>query len=88
MVNIENSTDTELLGVMSSASSEPRNVRGGWLADEMGMGKTAVCAALMCHSKGTATGGLTVVLCNNTLVGQWVDEIKKFAPSLTRFPPA
>ena len=59
-----------------------RYIRGGWLCDEMGMGKTAVCAALCCSAKDTATGGLTVVVVNNSLVGQWVDELKKFAPGL------
>ena len=47
------------------------------------MGKTAVVTALVLASSTQATpGGITVVLANNTLVGQWMDEIKKFAPSL------
>ena len=48
------------------------------------MGKTAVCAALvLAHaSKSSGGHGATIVLVNNTLVGQWVDEMQKFAPGL------
>ena len=45
--------------------------------------KTAVCAALCCSAKDTATGGLTVVVVNNSLVGQWVlCDSRSFAPGL------
>lgn len=54
------------------------------------MGKTAVVTALVLAAKASPKerrpaeqGNLTVVLANNTLVGQWVDEIKKFAPGLS-----
>lgn len=43
------------------------------------MGKTCVCAAL---ALATRHKGKTIVLVNNTLVGQWCDEIRKFAPRL------
>ena len=46
---------------------------------QMGMGKTAVCTALALATRGQ---GRTVVICNNTLVGQWIDELKKFGPDL------
>ena len=49
------------------------------------MVKTAICAALVLAGKARgrpAGNGLTVVLVNNTLVGQWMDELAKFAPSL------
>ena len=77
MVQVEKSNDPKLAGRLSSG----RTVRGGFLADEMGMGKTAVCCALILAARNY-TGGLTVVLVNNTLVGQWMDEITKFAPTL------
>ena len=44
-------------------------------------GKTAVCTALIL---ATRHQGKTVVLVNNTLVGQWVDELRKFALSQIR----
>ena len=46
---------------------------------QMGMGKTAVCTALALATRGQ---GRTIVICNNTLVGQWIDELKKFGPDL------
>ena len=80
MLAMERSTDYSLRGNNGRMS----NLRGGWLADEMGMGKTAVCSALVLASKRDGhCRGTTVVLCNNTLVGQWIDELRKFAPGLT-----
>ena len=32
--------------------------------------------------RGDGVTRITVVLCNNTLVGQWVDEARKFSPAL------
>ena len=111
-----------------SASPPAAAMRGGWLADEVGMGKTLVVTSLvLAHrsrakriadgpfksflqlagwgggskdaqaaavvdaesqaSKGLAPPplafGCTVVIVNNTLVQQWADEIKKFAPGLS-----
>ena len=96
MLQIERSTNEALLG--------DRGSRGGWLCDEVGMGKTAVCAALILAHKGRDkykpvpdaafknlcdpdngsehTYGVTIVICNNTIVQQWVDELKRFAPTL------
>lgn len=50
-------------------------LHGGWLADEMGMGKSVVIAALMLHRK--LTDGATLILAPNYLVHQWAKEIKK-----------
>ena len=82
---------------------EKLGVRGGWLCDEMGMGKTCVCTALILANPfdpdakpdvkptlsgvgASASGGkrskLTVVVCPNTLVLQWHDEVAKFGPRL------
>ena len=85
MINIEESTDRTLVSRQEGTGQKGRMslgrpVRGGWLADEMGMGKTVVCAALIL---ATRHKGKTVVLVNNSLVGQWFDELKKFAPGLS-----
>ena len=65
--------------------------QGGWLCDEMGMGKTAVVTALVLARPSTTKPRddamqlrlkATLVVCNNTLVQQWEDEVKKFAPNL------
>ena len=107
MLNVERRTGGELptLGA--------KGTRGGWLCDEVGMGKTAVVIATCLanratHSRGSETqwaqmlrllmrtpGGqapgwsgprlplkATLVLTNVSLVGQWEDEFKKFAPGL------
>ena len=89
------------------------SIRGGWLADEVGMGKTLVVTSLVLAERATVkpisdaafkrlyeprpddfaasdpSSGppklhfkCTVVVVNNTLVQQWVDELRKFAPSL------
>jgi len=103
----------------SSSSSSAADVRGGWLADEVGMGKTLVVTSLIFSAPannikpikdaefqrflklrdnpppdGDVTLGpaaperdtldfkCTIVVVNNTLVQQWADELKKYAPSL------
>ena len=98
MIDLERSTQPETAGRVGG-----RTVRGGWLADEMGMGKTAVVTALcLANPPGPVPGGkavvggsggggsssstttlkLTLVIVSNTLVKQWEDEVKQFAPSL------
>ena len=60
---------------------------GVLIADEVGMGKTAVCAALILANRSTNTLALktTLVITNTTLTQQWIDELKKFAPGLLSF---
>ena len=95
MIDLERSTRPETAGRVDG-----RTVRGGWLCDEMGMGKTAVVTALCLANPPAAPGGkaaaggsgggssststlkLTLVIVNNTLVKQWEDEVRRFAPSL------
>ena len=43
----------------------------------MGMGKTAVCTALALATRGQ---GRTIVICNNTLVGQWIKRTRESQP--------
>ncbi|RZU60632.1 DEAD/DEAH box helicase [Zhihengliuella halotolerans] len=74
-----------------------RNGLGGVLADDMGLGKTLQTLALMLHAKQTwATGadrsestgdatnlpGPFLVVAPTSVVSNWEDEAKKFAPDL------
>jgi len=57
------------------ASSLP----GGFLCDEMGLGKTVqLIAAMLINPKPR-----TLVVVPKSVVGQWCDELKRFAPSLS-----
>jgi len=101
MKQVEQATDPKSEGCNSVTNLV---VRGGWLADEVGMGKTLVCTALVLaapakvkavtdtqfrkiHDDGPPNHlpikiKATLIIVNNTLVGQWKDEIAKFAPDL------
>lgn len=50
---------------------------GGILADDMGLGKTLQVIALLCRKKCSA-----IIVCPTTLLLNWQEEIKKFAPWL------
>ena len=160
MLDVERSTDAAQASIVHNRGAGASTVRGGWLADEVGMGKTMVvtcvvlaapaadlkpisdqvfhkwltavrtppaeeedddaedadadgggfASKLPAGAKAKAAGGvggggggkgkggkkgggadeaeptldfkLTMVVVNNTLVQQWEDEIRKFAPSL------
>jgi superfamily II DNA or RNA helicase len=59
---------------------------GACLADDMGLGKTITLIALHLHrrarvSTGSTTGvGPTLVVCPASLLGNWEDEVHRFAP--------
>ena len=54
---------------------------GGFLCDEMGLGKTVQLIAMMlCNPKPK-----TLVVVPKSIVGQWCDEVARFAPSLTTY---
>ncbi|WDN55296.1 DEAD/DEAH box helicase [Streptomyces clavuligerus] len=54
---------------------------GGCLADDMGLGKTITVIALHLHRQTeAATAGPTLVVCPASLLGNWQQEIEKFAP--------
>ena len=126
MLNVERRTGNELPPLGEHGAT------GGWLCDEVGMGKTAVCVALCLAHPSTKKRGsdaawyviqraltckpqpsrwlgqrfnrvlnplhdtwqapaqprerinlkTTLVLTNVSLVGQWEDEVSKFAPGL------
>ena len=54
---------------------------GGFLCDEMGLGKTVqLIAAMLINPKPR-----TLVVVPKSIVGQWCDEVKRFAPSLSTY---
>jgi SNF2 family DNA or RNA helicase len=66
---------------------------GGWLASEVGMGKSAIVLALVAsdlvHPIHPLQLKTTVILTSVSLMGQWEDEVQKHAPGLKvrRFHP-
>lgn len=76
------------------AAEEPALRAGGWLCDAVGMGKTLVCACLIAADKEPRAAAprappntarevrTTVVFAAVSLLGQWSDELAKWAPQL------
>ncbi len=54
---------------------------GGFLCDEMGLGKTVQLIATMLANPKPRT----LVVVPKSIVGQWCDEVKRFAPSLSTY---
>ena len=81
MVTIED--DGRIMLPRGGPGSEVEFVfRGGVIADEVGMGKTAQLIALFLARPGTAGQPKNLVVTPGHLCGQWANEIRKFAPSL------
>lgn len=56
---------------------------GACLADDMGLGKTIQLIAMMLRERETgATPGPTLLVCPTSVLGNWVREVNRFAPSL------
>lgn len=55
---------------------------GGILADDMGLGKTIQALSFIHHIKEVQKSLKALVVCPTTLMYNWENEIKKFAPNL------
>lgn len=56
---------------------------GGILADDMGLGKTAQAISMLLYFKSQHHALKSLIICPTTLIYNWENEVKKFAPSLT-----
>ena len=59
---------------------------GGILADEMGLGKTLQIIAVLLAEKLEGSIGTSLIVCPASLVYNWVEEFRRFAPEMTVFP--
>lgn len=55
---------------------------GGCLADDMGLGKTVQIIAFLLYQKENRGSEVNLIICPTSLVFNWEDEIKRFAPNL------
>ena len=55
---------------------------GACLADDMGLGKTVTLIALHLHRHERGAAGPTLVVCPASLLGNWEDEVHRFAPGV------
>ena len=59
---------------------ELSSIKGGILADEMGLGKTVqTITTILADDSATEP---SLIVCDKSLVNQWYDQIKEFAPTL------
>ncbi|MER2151505.1 MAG: DEAD/DEAH box helicase, partial [Candidatus Limivicinus sp.] len=59
---------------------------GGILADEMGLGKTLQIIAVLLSAKLEGEIGTSLIVCPASLVYNWAEEFRRFAPLLTVCP--
>ena len=59
---------------------------GGILADEMGLGKTLQIIAVLLAEKQEGSIGTSLIVCPASLVYNWEEEFRRFAPLLTIRP--
>ena len=55
---------------------------GACLADDMGLGKTVTLIALHLHRVEAGATAPTLVVCPASLLGNWEDEVRRFAPGI------
>ena len=94
MQDVENGNDSWEDVYFHDGEQMKVKMRGGWIASEVGMGKSAIVIALVAsdppfqkekvqwgHLKLKKVKG-TVIMTSSSLMGQWEDECKKHAPHL------
>ena len=59
---------------------------GGILADEMGLGKTLQIISALLAEKQEGSIGTSLIICPASLVYNWAEEFRRFAPELTVCP--
>ncbi len=59
---------------------------GGILADEMGLGKTLQTITAILAEKNEGAVGTSLIICPASLVYNWLEEFRRFAPELTVCP--
>ncbi len=59
---------------------------GGILADEMGLGKTLQIIAVLLAEKQEGSIGTSLIVCPASLVYNWAEEFRRFAPELSVHP--
>ncbi len=59
---------------------------GGILADEMGLGKTIQIISVLLEEKLEGNIGTSLIICPASLVYNWAEEFRRFAPEMTVCP--
>lgn len=65
--------------LLSRELSTDTEVKGGFLCDEMGLGKTIQLITMMLGNPMDKT----LIVCPKSVIPQWENEVKKFAPYIT-----
>jgi superfamily II DNA or RNA helicase len=56
---------------------------GACLADDMGLGKTLQTICLLAHQSAQHPGSRHLIICPSSLIYNWQQELKRFAPTLS-----
>ena len=62
-----------------------RHGLGACLADDMGLGKTVQALAFLLSNRDQASGAPCLLVCPTSVLGNWMREAARFAPSLKAF---